>query len=40
MILSEEFEAKNGQFNLSEKPGLGIELDEDKLRKFTIDPSL
>ena len=40
MVLSEEFEAKNGQFNLSEKPGLGIELDEDKLRKFTIDPSL
>ena len=40
MILSEEFEAKNGQFNLLDKPGLGIDLDEDKLRKFTIDPSL
>ncbi len=40
MILSEKFEAKNGEFKLSEKPGLGIEIDEDKLRKFQVSPSL
>tara|TARA_Y100000817_G_scaffold154255_1_gene120546 strand:+ start:934 stop:2229 length:1296 start_codon:yes stop_codon:yes gene_type:complete len=40
MILSEKFEAENGTFNLSEKPGLGIEVDENKLRKFQVSPSL
>ncbi|MBM02028.1 MAG: hypothetical protein CL762_04860 [Chloroflexi bacterium] len=40
MILSENFEAKDGEFKLSEKPGLGIEIDENKLRKFQISPSL
>ena len=40
MILSENFEAKDGEFKLSEKPGLGIEIDENKLREFQISPSL
>ena len=40
MILSEKFEAENGTFNLSEKPGLGLEVDENKLRKFQVSPSL
>ncbi|MEC7881249.1 MAG: mandelate racemase/muconate lactonizing enzyme family protein [Chloroflexota bacterium] len=40
MILSEKFEAENGTFELSDKLGLGIEIDEDKLRKFQISPSL
>ena len=40
MILSENFEAKDGEFKLSEKPGLGIEIDENKLREFQINPSL
>ena len=40
MILSEKFEAEKGAFNLSEKPGLGIEVDENKLRKFQVSPSL
>ena len=39
-ILSEEFEAKNGEFKYSQKPGLGVEVDENKLNKFIIEPSL
>ena len=40
MILDEEFSASNGMFNLNEKPGLGLQIDENKLEKFTIKPSL
>ena len=39
-ILSEEFEAKNGEFKYSQKPGLGVEVDENKLNEFIIEPSL
>ena len=40
MFLSEPFDAKNGQYSLPNKPGLGIEVDENKLEKFKIKPSL
>ena len=40
MVLSEPFDAKNGQYSLPNKPGLGIEVDENKLEKFKIKPSL
>jgi len=40
MILSERFEAEHGEFVLTDKPGLGIEIDENKLEKFRISPSL
>ncbi|MEE2620408.1 MAG: mandelate racemase/muconate lactonizing enzyme family protein, partial [Chloroflexota bacterium] len=39
-ILSEKFEAKNGEFKYSDKPGLGVEINEEKLKEFTISPSL
>ena len=40
MFLSEPFDAKNGQYSLPNKPGLGIDVDENKLEKFKIKPSL
>ena len=40
MFLSEPFDAKNGQYSLPNKPGLGIDIDENKLEKFKIKPSL
>ena len=40
MFLSEPFAAKNGQYSLPNKPGLGIDVDENKLEKFKIKPSL
>ena len=39
-ILSEKFDAKNGTYSLPSSPGLGIEIDESKLKKYTIAPSL
>ena len=40
MFLSEPFDAENGQYSLPNKPGLGIDVDENKLEKFKIKPSL
>ncbi|MFL2653864.1 MAG: mandelate racemase/muconate lactonizing enzyme family protein [Dehalococcoidia bacterium] len=40
MILSENFDAKQGTYNSPIKPGLGIEIDENKLEKYKIKPSL
>ena len=40
IFLSEPFDAKNGQYSLPNKPGLGIDVDENKLEKFKIKPSL
>ena len=40
MFLSESFDAENGQYSLPNKPGLGIDVDENKLEKFKIKPSL
>ena len=40
MFLSEPFDAKKGQYSLPNKPGLGIDVDENKLEKFKIKPSL
>ena len=39
-ILSENFDAKQGTYNSPIKPGLGIEIDENKLEKYKIKPSL
>ncbi|HSK30653.1 MAG TPA: mandelate racemase, partial [Candidatus Limnocylindria bacterium] len=35
-IISEAFEYKDGDIIVSPKPGLGIELDEDKLQQYRI----
>ena len=40
MILSENFDANQGIYNSPIKPGLGIEIDENKLEKYKIKPSL
>ena len=40
MFLSDPFDAENGQYSLPNKPGLGIDVDENKLEKFKIKPSL
>ena len=40
ITLSESFDAKKGQYSLPKKPGLGIDIDEDKLEKYKIKPSL
>ncbi|MBP05138.1 MAG: hypothetical protein CL728_00160 [Chloroflexi bacterium] len=40
MILSENFDAKQGTYNSPIKPGLGIEIDENKLEKYKIKPTL
>ena len=40
MFLSEPFDAESGQYSLPNKPGLGIDVDENKLEKFKIKPSL
>jgi L-alanine-DL-glutamate epimerase-like enolase superfamily enzyme len=40
MILSDNFDASEGQYELPEKPGLGIEIDENKVEKYKIDPSI
>ena len=40
MIVSESFDAKEGQYSLPNKPGLGIDIDEGKLEKYKIEPSL
>ena len=40
IFLSEPFDAENGQYSLPNKPGLGIDVDENKLEKFKIKPSL
>ena len=40
IFLSEPFDAKNCQYSLPNKPGLGIDVDENKLEKFKIKPSL
>ena len=40
MILSNPFDAKKGQYSLPNKSGLGIDIDEDKLEKYKIKPSL
>ena len=40
IILSESFDAKEGQYSLPNKPGLGIDIDEGKLEKYKIEPSL
>ena len=40
MFLSEPFDAESGQYLLPNKPGLGIDVDENKLEKFKIKPSL
>ena len=36
----ESFDAKEGQYSLPNKPGLGIDIDEGKLEKYKIEPSL
>ena len=40
MILSDNFDASEGQYELPKKPGLGIEIDENKVEKYKIDPSI
>ena len=40
MILSENFDANDGTYKSPSKPGLGIEIDEKKLNKYKIKPSL
>ena len=40
IILGEAFDAKNGQYSLPNKPGIGIDIDENKLEKYKIQPSL
>ncbi|MEG3582079.1 MAG: mandelate racemase/muconate lactonizing enzyme family protein [Chloroflexota bacterium] len=40
MILSDKFDASRGQFKLTDKPGLGIDIDEKKLEEFKIKPSI
>ena len=40
MILSESFNANNGTYDSPSKVGLGIEIDENKLEKYKIKPSL
>jgi len=40
MILSESFNANNGTYDSPSKAGLGIEIDENKLEKYKIKPSL
>ena len=40
MILSENFDANQGIYNSPIKPGLGIEIDENKLEKYKIKPTL
>ncbi len=39
-ILSEEFNAMDGMYKLTDKAGLGIEIDENKLEEFKIEPSI
>jgi len=39
-ILSEKFDADNGTYHAPSKPGLGIEIDENKLEEYKIKPSL
>jgi L-alanine-DL-glutamate epimerase-like enolase superfamily enzyme len=38
--LSHPFEAENGEFTATDKPGLGIEIDENALQSFIAKPSL
>ena len=40
MFLSEPFDPNKGQYSLPNKPGLGIDVDEKKLEKYKINPSL
>ena len=40
IFLSEPFDAEDGQYSLTSKPGLGIDVDENKLEKYRIKPSL
>lgn len=35
-IVAEPVEVKNGEVSISDKPGLGVELDEDKMRKYAV----
>ena len=39
-ILSENYDAKDGKYSLPARPGLGLMVDEDKLEKYTIQPTL
>jgi len=36
MILKEPIVARNGKVKIPNKPGLGIELDEDIIRRYTV----
>tara|TARA_B100000214_G_C23963976_1_gene626766 strand:- start:613 stop:1941 length:1329 start_codon:yes stop_codon:yes gene_type:complete len=39
-ILSENYDAKDGKYSLPKRPGLGLMIDEEKVEKYTIEPSL